>query len=68
MARLSTTDLRGTIDLLSRLSYHERISELALREDRADVILPAAMVYLHLALLAGADEILVPGVGVDDWP
>jgi len=66
LARLSTTDLRATIDLLSRLSYHERISQLSLREDRADVILPAAMVYLHLALLAGADEILVPGVGLKE--
>jgi exopolyphosphatase/guanosine-5'-triphosphate,3'-diphosphate pyrophosphatase len=66
MATLSTTDLRATIDLLARLPYHERISELGLREDRADVILPAAMVYLHLAVLAGTGEILVPGVGVKE--
>jgi exopolyphosphatase/guanosine-5'-triphosphate,3'-diphosphate pyrophosphatase len=66
MATLSTTDLRGVIDLLARLPYHERISQLNLREDRADVILPAAMVYLHLALMAGAGEILVPGVGVKE--
>jgi exopolyphosphatase/guanosine-5'-triphosphate,3'-diphosphate pyrophosphatase len=44
LARLAATDLRSAIDLLSRLSYRERIDQLGLREDRADVILPAAVV------------------------
>jgi exopolyphosphatase/guanosine-5'-triphosphate,3'-diphosphate pyrophosphatase len=66
MATLSTADLRGVIDLLARLPFHERMAQLGLREDRADVILPAAMVYLHLAIMAGASEILVPGVGVKE--
>jgi len=66
LATMSTTDLRSVIDLLSRLSYQERITQLGLREDRADVILPAAMVYHHLARLAGVDEVLVPGVGVKE--
>jgi len=66
MARLTTADLRSVIDLLSKLSYHERINQLGLREDRADVILPAAVVYHHLARMAGADEVLVPGIGVKE--
>ena len=66
IAKLPVRDLRSAIDLLVRLSYRERISELGLREDRADVILPAAMVYHHLARLAGAEEILVPGIGVKE--
>ncbi|MFH1762618.1 MAG: Ppx/GppA phosphatase family protein [Gemmatimonadota bacterium] len=66
VAKLPTADLRSAIDLLSRLSFHERIRQLGLREDRADVILPAAMVYHHLAGLADAEEILVPGVGVKE--
>ncbi len=66
VARLPAADLRSAINLLSRLSFHERITQLDLREDRADVILPAAMVYHHLAHLAKADEILVPGVGVKE--
>jgi exopolyphosphatase/guanosine-5'-triphosphate,3'-diphosphate pyrophosphatase len=65
-ARLPVKDLRSAIDLLSLLSYQERITELNLRTDRADVILPAAMVYHHLARLARAEEILVPGVGVKE--
>lgn len=66
VARLPSADLQSAIDLLSLLSYQERIIELGLREDRADVIFPAAMVYQHLAQLAGAKEILVPGVGVKE--
>jgi exopolyphosphatase/guanosine-5'-triphosphate,3'-diphosphate pyrophosphatase len=54
------------MDLLSRLSYQERITQLDLRQDRADVILPAAMVYFHLARTAGVETILVPGIGVKE--
>lgn len=63
---LPVSDLRSAIDLLGRLSYNERIFKLGLREDRADVILPAAIVYHHLARLARAQEILVPGIGVKE--
>ena len=58
--------LAAVIGTLSRLSYRQRVDELGLREDRADVILPAAMVYERLARLAGAAEIAVPHVGVKD--
>jgi exopolyphosphatase/guanosine-5'-triphosphate,3'-diphosphate pyrophosphatase len=56
--------LKSSIATLSRLSYQQRISELGLREDRADVILPAAVVYQRLAELAGAESIVVPHVGI----
>ena len=39
---------------------------MGLREDRADVILPAAIVYDRVAELAGAERIFVPGVGVKE--
>ncbi len=58
--------LGAAIEELSRLSYAQRIDRLGLREDRADVILPAAIVYDRVAELAGADRILVPGVGVKE--
>lgn len=65
--RVITRDqLRRVIDRLSRLSYAQRVGELGLREDRADVILPAAIVYDRVAELAGADRIFVPGVGVKE--
>ncbi len=63
---LPVKDLRSAIDLLARLSYRERMTQLGLRQDRADVILPAAIVYHHLARLASAEEIRVPGVGVKE--
>lgn len=59
-------DLKSAIELLSRLSYRDRMERLDLREDRADVILPAGMVYLRLAELCGARTILVPHVGVKE--
>jgi exopolyphosphatase/guanosine-5'-triphosphate,3'-diphosphate pyrophosphatase len=66
VARISVQDLGSAIDLLARLSYRERMTQLGLRDDRADVILPAAMVYSRLASLANVEEILVPGVGVKE--
>ncbi|HEY0811451.1 MAG TPA: Ppx/GppA phosphatase family protein, partial [Longimicrobiales bacterium] len=66
VAMLRTDDLRSIIERLATLSYAERVDQLALREDRADVILPAAMVYERVAVLAGVDTILVPNVGVKD--
>lgn len=56
--------LRALIESLGQLSPRQRVEELGLREDRADVILPAAVVYERLGVLAGADEVRVPHVGV----
>lgn len=64
--RLGLKELRRVLDQLVGLDMEERISELGLRQDRADVIVPAAVVYERVADLAGAEEILVPGVGVKE--
>jgi exopolyphosphatase/guanosine-5'-triphosphate,3'-diphosphate pyrophosphatase len=66
VARLSLSALGRLIQQLSRLSYRERVEALGLREDRADVILPAALIYARLARFAGAREILVPFVGIKE--
>lgn len=63
---IALTDLRAVIDTLSRMSYGQRVSNLGLRKDRADVILPASVVYERLAVLAAAERILVPGIGVKE--
>ncbi len=65
-ARVPLERLRAVIATLARLSYRERVEELGLREDRADVILPAALVYERLCDLAETDEILVPFVGLKE--
>lgn len=58
--------LRELVGIIGGLSPEERATRWGLRADRADVILPAAMVYERLADMAGADRILVPGVGVKE--
>jgi exopolyphosphatase/guanosine-5'-triphosphate,3'-diphosphate pyrophosphatase len=66
VSRIPLARLRATIQALAGLSYRQRVDQLGLREDRADVILPAAMVYERLASLAGFDEILAPNVGIKE--
>ena len=66
VSRLPVEDLARLIQRLSSMSYRERVEKLGLREDRADVILPAAIIYERLATLAQAREILVPYVGVKE--
>ena len=66
VSRLPVTGLNSAIDLLARLSYAQRIEQLGLRHDRADVILPAAMVFRRLAELSDTKEILVPHIGIKE--
>ncbi len=63
---LAVDKLQQAITTLAHMPFRQRVEELGLREDRADVILPAAMVYMRLARLAGVDEILVPYVGIKE--
>ena len=65
-ASISLAAMKAVIERLARLSYRQRVEELGLRQDRADVVLPAALLYEHLAGLSGAGAILVPGVGIKE--
>jgi exopolyphosphatase/guanosine-5'-triphosphate,3'-diphosphate pyrophosphatase len=51
---------------LGKLSYEERIVELGLNQDRADVILPALEIYLHSMKCTKAKHIYVPKIGLSD--
>jgi exopolyphosphatase / guanosine-5'-triphosphate,3'-diphosphate pyrophosphatase len=66
VSRLPMEDLRELILKLARMPMARRITELGLEKDRADVILPAALIYGRVAEIAGAREILVPHVGVKE--
>ncbi len=44
----------------------ERIIRYNLREDRADVIVPALLIYINAMRWAGAQEIYVPKIGLAD--
>ncbi|MCY4399092.1 MAG: hypothetical protein OXE96_07125 [Gemmatimonadetes bacterium] len=65
-ATMPTSRLDAVIHMLTSMTVTERIRELALRPDRADVILPAAMVYRYLAQFVHAEHIVVPRVGVKE--
>lgn len=59
-------ELEELIKRLDRLSYEERINKWKLRPDRADVILPAAIVLHMIAREAGVKQICIPNVGLKD--
>jgi exopolyphosphatase/guanosine-5'-triphosphate,3'-diphosphate pyrophosphatase len=50
----------------SAFTLEERISVYKLREDRADVIVPALQIYINTMRWADADEIYVPKIGLAD--
>jgi exopolyphosphatase/guanosine-5'-triphosphate,3'-diphosphate pyrophosphatase len=50
----------------SSCTVEERIRNYNLREDRADVIVPALLIYIQVMKWATIDEILVPKIGLAD--
>jgi exopolyphosphatase/guanosine-5'-triphosphate,3'-diphosphate pyrophosphatase len=62
-----------TLDLLrdyykefSTLSLEQRMSLYKLREDRADVIVPALLIHINVMRWSDAEEIFVPKIGLAD--
>ena len=51
---------------LGSMSYEERVYELGLNPDRADVILPATKIFLLASKWSGARKIHVPQIGLSD--
>jgi exopolyphosphatase/guanosine-5'-triphosphate,3'-diphosphate pyrophosphatase len=66
VAKITLEALLEVIKRLSVISYRERVEQLHIRPDRADVILPASLVYASFAEMAKAEWIYAPGVGVRD--
>nr|WP_255689210.1 MULTISPECIES: ethanolamine ammonia-lyase reactivating factor EutA [unclassified Tenacibaculum] len=58
--------LNAQYQFLKKMSYKERISELSLNPDRADVIVPATKIYLSAMKWSGARKIYVPKIGLSD--
>ena len=53
-------------EYVGSFTLEERINKLRLNADRADVILPAAQIYLSAMKWSGAKNILVPDLGLKD--
>ncbi len=63
---LSFLYLSSYYQLLNSFTYEERITELNLNADRADVIIPAARIYLSAMKWTRARRIYVPKIGLAD--
>ncbi len=63
---LSYLWLYSQYQLLRNMTYEERILQVGLNPDRADVILPATHLYLSAAQWSGAKKIYVPKIGLAD--
>ncbi|HMC01288.1 MAG TPA: hypothetical protein VKN14_09670 [Flavobacteriaceae bacterium] len=58
--------LTSYYNTLQSYSYEERITQLDLNQDRADVIIPAMRIYLSAMKWSGAKDIYVPKIGLAD--
>ena len=58
--------LKSIYDYLNSFSLKDRINVLGLNQDRADVIIPAAEIYLSVMKWGGVKQIFVPRVGLVD--
>ena len=64
--RVSRKELGKLINKLSSLSLEERIRDLGLRPDRADVILPAAVIFREIMTLADTELLTIPDASLLD--
>ncbi len=58
--------IEEVVDHISSLTMEERVKVLLLNEDRADVIIPAAEIYLSAMKWGHIESMLVPEVGLKD--
>jgi len=63
---LTRSYVQEQLEMISELSGEERVTELGLNLDRADVITHALPIYLRVMQWAGTSKIYVPKIGVSD--
>jgi len=63
---MPVTKLKSVYQYLSSYSLKDRINVLGLKQDRADVILPAAEIFLAVCRWSGIKQIHVPKSGLVD--
>lgn len=63
---ISQQRLREIYEFLKLYSIEDRITQLGLNPDRADVIMPAAKIFLSIMKTAEIDKMIVPQIGLSD--
>lgn len=63
---LPVSSLQTVYDVLKPLTPEERVEAFSLKQDRADVIVPAAEIFLKIAEVVHAEYIYVPVIGLSD--
>lgn len=66
LQRLPVSSLQTVYDVLKPLTPEERVEAFSLKQDRADVIVPAAEIFLNIAEVVHAEYIYVPVIGLSD--
>lgn len=66
LQRLPVSSLQTVYDVLKPLTPEERVEAFSLKQDRADVIVPAAEIFLKNAEVVHAEYIYVPVIGLSD--
>ena len=66
LQRLPVSSLQTVYDVLKPLTPEERVEAFSLKQDRADVIGPAAEIFLKIAEVVHAEYIYVPVIGLSD--
>ena len=64
--RLEIGRLRALYDELKDKTVEQRMEQYSLNGDRADVIVPAAEIFLRIASVTGDRPIIVPTIGIID--
>ena len=63
---MKVEELKDIYETLSKLSEEERKEKYGLKDDRADVIIPAAEIFLMVAKALKCDTIYVPNISLAD--
>lgn len=63
---ITRSELDTLVETFQGMTFDERLQELRLRPDRADVIVPASIVLQTIIRQAKVDQLLIPQVGLKD--
>lgn len=65
-SKITAKEVDQLVEMLQGMTLDERIQQLQLRADRADVIVPASIVLREILRRSGVDEVVIPRVGLKD--